>query len=50
MTEEQIERVVEFRTNSIDRAYMNGGLTDAEYKLKLRALDRWAERKLRGAR
>jgi len=49
MTEDRIERIVEAKTNSLDRRYMAGELTEAEYHREMAALDRWAERQYRVA-
>lgn len=43
MTEEQIERMVEIRTDAADRALMNGTLTQAEYDARMKELNRWAD-------
>ncbi len=40
---EQIERLVESRTDDLDRAYLNSPMTEAEYKEALARLDAWAE-------
>lgn len=42
MTEEQIERQVERRTDSIDARYMAGKLTAAEYRTEMKSLNDWA--------
>jgi hypothetical protein len=47
MTEEQIERIVEKRTDAIDARYMAGKLTTEEYNAAIADLDAWAERELR---
>lgn len=47
MTEEQIERVVEQRTNAIDARYMAHYLTTLEYEAEMAALSRWAEKQYR---
>ena len=46
MTNEQIERLVETRTNAADNALMAGRMTQAEYDFHMRALNRWADRKM----
>ena len=45
MTYEQIEKAYEQKTNSLDAQYMSKVISEAEYKFKLRALDRWFETK-----
>ena len=40
MTEEQIERLAERRVDRLDRQYMAGGMTQAEYQHDLAAMDR----------
>jgi hypothetical protein len=44
MTEEQIERHVEYRTDELDKAFMEGLLNQMEYDAGIRGIDRWAER------
>jgi hypothetical protein len=44
MTEEQIERVVERRMDSLDRQLMNGQLSQADYDILVQELDAWASR------
>jgi hypothetical protein len=44
MTEEQVERIVCAKTDAIDRRYLAGKLTEAEYNAEIRALAQWAER------
>jgi hypothetical protein len=46
MSEEQIERAVESRTNALDRRLMRGAITQAEYDAEMRALSRWADQQL----
>jgi hypothetical protein len=43
MTEEQIERSVERRVDSADRALMNGHLSQAEYDAHMADINRWAD-------
>jgi len=43
MTEEQIEGSVELKTDSADRALMNGRMTQAEYDAHMKELNRWAD-------
>jgi len=45
MTEDQIERIVELRTDRIDAAYMADRLTTEEYNEAMRELAQWAERR-----
>lgn len=40
MTEEQIEVRAERRMDALDRRYLSSGMTDAEYKREVAALDR----------
>jgi hypothetical protein len=42
-TEYRIECKVERLTDSIDRRYMNGELSDSQYHEGIRAIDAWAE-------
>ena len=44
MTEEQIERSVEWKTDEADRALMAGRWTQAEYDEYMRKLAAWADR------
>ena len=46
MTEEQIERLAELRMDALDRAFMAGGMTQAEYQHGVDAIDREANRLL----
>jgi len=51
MTNEQVERQIESKTNAADAALMSGRMTQAEYDLHMRAINRWADRlfdKVRG--
>lgn len=48
-TAEQIERIVELRTNAADSALMNRRMTQAAYDLHMRALNRWADQQFRKA-
>lgn len=50
MTNEQIERSVEIKSNAADSALMNGRMTQAQYDLHMRALNRWADMKYSKAR
>lgn len=43
LTEEQIERSVELKTNAADNALMNGRMTQAQYDFHMKALNRWAD-------
>ncbi len=40
MTEDQIERLVQRRTDRLDREYMAGGMTQEEYQRGIDAIDR----------
>lgn len=42
MTEDQIERRVESKIDAIDRAFMTGRMTQAEYDAAIKAVDVWA--------
>lgn len=44
MTEEQIERMVQRRTDAIDRRFMAGKLTQEEYDAEMAALSVEADR------
>ena len=50
MSEEQIERAVEQKTNSLDARFMSGLLTQAEYDAESRKLSQWAEAEYRKAK
>jgi len=41
MSEDQIERRAELRMDALDRAYLNSGMTEAEYREGIRAIDNW---------
>lgn len=43
LTEGQIERRVEYKTDTLDKAFMRGDMKQAEYERAVRALDKWAE-------
>lgn len=43
MTNEQIERSVEIKSNAADSALMNGRMTQAEYDAHMKELNRWAD-------
>lgn len=43
LTEEQIERRVEYATDRIDKKYMQGELSHDEYQAALKAMDKWSE-------
>lgn len=49
MTNQQIEQTVSTKTDSLDRRYMAREITEAQYRVKMAALDRWAERQYRTA-
>jgi len=42
-TEDQIEAVVASKVDRLDRDYLNGAMTEAEYRATLIAIDKWAE-------
>lgn len=42
LTEEQIERAIERATDTLDRVFMSGGMTQAEYNGELQLLEQWA--------
>lgn len=42
MTEDQIERAVESRTDRIDRLYMAGHMTTAQYEYECKTIIEWA--------
>jgi hypothetical protein len=50
MTEDQIERAVERKTNRIDRLFMTGVINEAEYRDAINRLDGWAELQLRSVK
>lgn len=43
-TAEQIERIVQVRTDAADNSLMKGSMTQVQYDLHMRALNRWADR------
>ncbi len=50
MTEDQIERLAERRMDALDREYLAGGLTEAEYQSEVDAIDREVNTLLQAAR
>lgn len=44
LTEDQIERHVERMIDRLDVRFVRGALTQAEYDLRMRAIDDWAQR------
>jgi len=46
LTEEMIERIVERRTDTIDKKFMDGRSTQAEYDADCKAISEWADREL----
>jgi hypothetical protein len=44
MTADQIERRVERRMDLLDRHFLAGRLTQAEYDSEVKALNKWAEK------
>lgn len=49
MTNEQIERLVEARTNAADNMLLSLKWTQEKYNLHMRALNRWADSKMERA-
>ena len=49
MTEDHIERTVERRINELDRAFMNGALSQEEYDRRITKIDQWASQQYRYA-
>lgn len=47
MTEDQIERTVERRMDSLDKRYMAGDLDRPAYDAAVQELDRWAQEQAR---
>jgi tellurite resistance protein len=47
VTEDQVERAVERMTDSVDRQFMAGHMTPAEYDARIKEIDRWATVTLR---
>ena len=43
LSEEQIERQVEWRMDSLDRQLMDGSLSQSDYDLAVKRLDAWSE-------
>ncbi len=50
MTEDQIERRAERRMDALDREYLAGGLSEAEYQRGVDAIDREVNTLLQSAR
>lgn len=50
MTEEQIEREVEWSFNRLDRQLMAGKLTQAEYDHEANVISQWADREYQTVR
>lgn len=44
LTEDQIERVVEKRTDTLDEEFLSGKMKQAAYDANCKALDEWATR------
>jgi len=44
MTEDQIERTVERKFNSLDAKFMAGAMTQAEYDLAASEINKWADK------
>jgi len=49
MTEDQIEREVEARTDRLDAEYLSSPMTEAAYRAALDAIDAWAEAARKGS-
>jgi hypothetical protein len=49
MTEEQIERRVEFMVDELDRLYTTTAMTSDHYELRMKQIDAWAARALRNS-
>lgn len=47
MTEEQLERAVERKVNSLDARFMNSKMTQAEYDAEMKEINDWAEKEYR---
>jgi hypothetical protein len=47
MTEEQIERRAEHLMDKLDSAYMNGNMTEANYKKEVKAIDKWVNQQMK---
>lgn len=43
MSEDQIERVVQYRFDRLDARFMLGKMTEIEYRESVKAIDRWSE-------
>ena len=43
MTENQIERIVESKTDSLDREYLSGKIDSSEYDTRCQEIKTWAE-------
>ena len=42
LTDDQIELRVQYAMDRLDRKFMNGGLTQAQYDKEVGTLDKWA--------
>ena len=49
LSEEQIERQVEWRTDALDTRFLKGGMSNTEYNAALARLDAWAAGERRSA-
>lgn len=47
LTEEQIERSVEHKFDSLDKIYMMGRIDEKEYRLRSNAITKWANAQAR---
>lgn len=43
MSEDQIERMVQYRFDRLDARFIAGKMTEIEYRESVKAIDRWAE-------
>lgn len=47
MTEDQIERAVERKTDNLDARFMNSKMSQAEYDEEMKEIQRWADHEYR---
>lgn len=52
MTEDQVERTVERKVNSLDNRFMRSGstMTQEEYNAEMKAINNWAEKEYKTAK
>lgn len=43
MTEDAIERMVQYRFDRLDARFLAGKMTETEYRETVRAIDRWSK-------